>query len=169
MNVLVPEITSVMKATPDRLTYLAGTLPSELMVRKPAQDQWSATECIRHLIDAEQVFQYRIKCFLEGRDFPNFDPKKEGSKERADRSAVELAREFAGLREATFAALQGLREEDLDRRAQHSELGAVTLREMLYEWAGHDLLHLSQADRAVMQPFIHNCGPWKRYYSKYVL
>jgi hypothetical protein len=33
------------------------------------------------------------------------------------------------------------------------------------EWAGHDLMHLVQAERAVMQAFIPGSGPWRRYFS----
>jgi len=32
---------------------------------------------------------------------------------------------------------------------------------MLQYWAGHDLMHTVQAERAVMQPFIEAAGPWR--------
>ena len=57
---------------------------------------------------------------------------------------------------------------DLDRKAVHGELGPVTLDEMLHEWAGHDLMHTVQAERALMQPFIENCGPWKPYFAAHI-
>jgi hypothetical protein len=41
-------------------------------------------------------------------------------------------------------------------------MGTVTLRQMLNEWAAHDLMHTVQAERALMQPFIDACGPWQR-------
>lgn len=41
----------------------------------------------------------------------------------------------------------------------------VTLREMLNEWAGHDLMHTVQAELAVMQPFITASGPWRGYFA----
>lgn len=54
---------------------------------------------------------------------------------------------------------------DLGRQARHQELGVVTMSELLHEWAGHDLMHTVQAERALMQPFIQGCGPWQRYFS----
>jgi hypothetical protein len=41
----------------------------------------------------------------------------------------------------------------------------VTLSEMLHEWAGHDLMHTVQGERAILQPFIEGCGPWKPYFA----
>lgn len=41
----------------------------------------------------------------------------------------------------------------------------MTLRELLNEWAAHDLMHLVQAERAVMQPFIPDSGLWRFYFA----
>ncbi|MBA2285220.1 MAG: hypothetical protein H0W02_07045 [Ktedonobacteraceae bacterium] len=41
----------------------------------------------------------------------------------------------------------------------------MTLGELLHEWAAHDLMHTVQAERALMQPFILACGPWRSYLS----
>ena len=49
--------------------------------------------------------------------------------------------------------------QDFNRTAEHSELGTVTLGQLLHEWAAHDLNHTIQAERAVMQLFIEGCGP----------
>ncbi|MBP2677512.1 MAG: DinB family protein, partial [Deltaproteobacteria bacterium] len=51
----------------------------------------------------------------------------------------------------------------------HQELGVVTLGEMIHEWAGHDLMHTVQGERAILQPFIDGCGPWKRYFSDHTV
>ena len=42
-----------------------------------------------------------------------------------------------------------------------TELGVVSLRELLNEWAAHDMMHIVQAERAIMQPFIAASGPWR--------
>jgi hypothetical protein len=72
------------------------------------------------------------------------------------------------LAEARVASLESLRhvsDADLDRSANHYKLGSVTLREMLANWAGHDLMHTVQAERALMQPFIEDCGPWRSHFA----
>ena len=76
-----------------------------------------------------------------------------------------VAARFAEARARSLLSLAAVTEADLERTARHSELGQVTLREMLNEWAGHDLMHTVQAERAVMQPFIVGSGPWRSYFA----
>ena len=56
-----------------------------------------------------------------------------------------------------------------NRRVRHQELGPVTLREMLSEWAAHDLNHTVQAERALIQPFLLECGPWIAYFKDHLI
>ena len=60
--------------------------------------------------------------------------------------------------------LATLTESDLDRASRHSELGPVTLRQFLNEFWAHDTMHLVQAERALMQGFIPETGPWRSYF-----
>jgi hypothetical protein len=79
-----------------------------------------------------------------------------------------LAREFEGMRHESLRLFRRLTTADLERTARHPELGRVTLGELIHEWAGHDLMHTVQAERAMMQPFIQGCGPWTSYFSDHV-
>jgi hypothetical protein len=119
---------------------------------------------LQHLIDTERgVFPARVAAILAGQDFPAFNPDSQGSK--PSQSPVELAAEFACLREQGLAMFKKVTPADLGRQARHSELGIVSLSELLHEWAGHDLMHTVQAERALRQPFIQGCGPWQRYFT----
>ena len=159
---------SVLKTTPARWLSLAETLPEELARQQPLPGEWSAVECLQHLIDAEQqVFPVRIEAFVTGRDFPAFNPDAQGSQPGA-KSLAELAGEFARLREANLERLSHLQPPDLELKARHAELGIVSLNEMLHEWAAHDLNHTIQAERALMQPFIRSCSPWQVYVTDHV-
>jgi hypothetical protein len=40
---------------------------------------------------------------------------------------------------------------------------------MLSEWAAHDLNHTIQAERALMQPFLLECGPWIAYFKDHLI
>jgi hypothetical protein len=55
-------------------------------------------------------------------------------------------------------------DDDLGRTKQHPKLGTVILAEMLHTWAAHDLNHTVQAERALMQPFMLGCGPWRSFF-----
>ena len=149
---------AVLETTSPRWTRLTQSLPEELLARIPAPGEWSAVDCLRHLLDAERhVFPVRIKAFLAGQDFPAFDPK-DREPESPALSAQQLAAAFAEARAAGLAELAQVNETDLERTARHSALGIMTLRETLHAWAAHDLNHTVQAERALMQPFIAGSG-----------
>jgi uncharacterized damage-inducible protein DinB len=170
MSRTLPYALPVLRTTPQRWIRLAETIPPELFRRAPAPGEWSAHDCLRHIVDTERlVFPARVGHLLRGEDFPAFDPGAGDPAPDAPPDAFELATAFARLRDESLELLAGLRPEDLARSARHSELGAVTLEEMLNEWAGHDLMHTVQAERALLQPFIEACGPWRRYFADHII
>ena len=164
-------IRSVIDTTVARWESLADKVPEELLARRPAPGEWSATECLLHLLDTERnVFPVRTRFFLEGRDsFPNFDPDSEGAEVQADIRTATLLQEFSARRAESMKLLATVGDSDLERRATHGELGPVTLGEMLNEWAAHDLMHTVQAERAMMQPFIRESGPWQPFFADHTV
>ncbi|HEX6819081.1 MAG TPA: DinB family protein [Ktedonobacterales bacterium] len=148
---------AILETTPVRWTQLTQTAPEELLARVPVPGEWSAVECLRHLLDVERnVFPPRVRAILAGQDFPAFDPA--GREGEAGLTAQQLAAAFAQAREVGLAALSQVSEDDLDRTGRHSQLGVMSLRELLHAWAAHDLNHTVQAERAAMQPFIAGSG-----------
>lgn len=164
-------IRSVLETTVDRWESLADKVPEDLLSRRPAPAEWSAGECLQHLVDTERhVFPVRTRYFLEDRDsFPGFDPDKGGSGTPPDTTVAALLRQFAAMRVDSLNLLSTVEERDLERRAIHGELGPVTLGEMLNEWAAHDLMHTVQAERAMMQPFIRDSGPWQPFFEDHLV
>ena len=166
MSELLAWVRTVLETTPHRWVQLCEALPVELLRRAPAPGEWSALECLLHLVDAERsVFPPRVHYLLAERDFPLFNPDTEGTPLTDDLDIAGLAHEFARLREKGLQALADVTPADLGKRARHQELGPVTLSELLHEWAAHDLMHTVQAERALMQPFIQGSGPWTPYFS----
>jgi hypothetical protein len=165
MDDLLTQVYSVLATTPARWLKLTETLPVGLLSLAPAAGQWSAVECLQHIVDTERVFETRLASLLACRDFPGFNPDHEGSPAGSEVSPVGLAHELARRRNANLAALGRVAPDDLGRQARHQELGLVTLREMVNEWAAHDLNHTIQGERALMQPFIAGCGPWAPFFA----
>ena len=165
MDELLMWVRSVISTTPERWQRMTQVYPIELLTAPPAPKEWSALECLVHIMDTEKVLNTRLEAFLAERDFPAFNPDQQGSKPDPSRSPSALATEFAMMRQASLKALEAITLADLERRVRHSELGPVTLGQMLNEWAGHDLMHTVQAERAMMQPFIQGCGPWQIYFK----
>lgn len=160
---------TILTTTPKRWTDLTTSLPAELLTLPPKAGEWSALQCLQHLVDTERmVFPKRVGYLLAEQDFPAFDPDSQGSAPTAEQSPAALAAEFARLRAEGLAVLDTVTVADLSKRARHQELGIVTLSELIHEWAGHDLMHTVQAERALMQPFIQGCGPWLSYFADHV-
>ncbi len=163
---LLQQVTSVLQTTPLVWQNLADRVPPELLGRAPAPGEWSAIECLQHLIDTERfAFPVRVRAFLQGQDFPAFDPDTQGTRPGAASTVADLVADFARLRSKSLALLATVTESDLPRTARHAELGPVTLEQMLNEWAAHDLMHTVQAQRALMQPFVPNTGAWRPYFK----
>jgi hypothetical protein len=149
-----------------RWDSLAHTLPAELLTRSPAAGEWSALECLQHIMDSDEVFTARLTYILAGQDFPDFNPDQEGTRLGPTPAPREMAARFTRLRADSLAALAKITQADLKQRARHSALGLVSLEEMVHAWAAHDLLHTMQAERAVMQHFILGSGAWQASYQE---
>jgi DinB superfamily len=165
MNTWLEDVQAVLSSTPERWQRLVSTLPTPLLTRAPAEGEWSALDCLQHLLDAERVANpVRLKAFLAGQDFEDFDPNQSHGATGA-LTPAQLAEAFAEHRRENLVLIKQVKEGDLERTAQHPRLGTVTLAEMLHNWAGHDLMHTVQAERALMQPFMLGCGPWRTFYQ----
>jgi len=166
METLVVQVKAVLSTTAIHWKNLTETLSTDVLTRRPAPGEWSAIECLQHLVDTERlVFPVRLQALLAGRDFEAFNPDAQGTAAAEIKTAADLAAEFARYRSANLTALAQVTDLDLPRTARHSELGVVTLAEFLHGWAAHDLNHTVQAERAMMQPFIAGCGPWRGYFA----
>ncbi len=169
MNNVLPTMQAVLTTTPERWSRLAELLPVDLLQRTPAPGEWSAVECLQHMIDTERVFQTRLECFLKGEDFPDFNPGAQDTQGGELPMPAAMTAEFAELRAQSLQALAAVREADFERSVRHSRLGPVTLRELLHEWAAHDFSHTVQAEEAIMQPLIEGCGPWQQFFTAHVV
>lgn len=158
----------VLKISPTRWLDLAYNIPPDLFSIPPARDEWSALECLQHLVDTERwVFPKRVIYLLDEKDFPAFDPDSQGSQPDISLPPLKLAEEFERLRLESMQVLEKVTSSDLLKKARHQELGVVSLSELLHEWAAHDLMHTVQAEQALMQPFISGCGPWQIYFRQH--
>lgn len=167
MTDLVSRTIAVLRINADRWRALATGLDRELLARPPAPGEWSALQCLGHTTDTEAaVFAARVRAIQAGEAvLAGFDPDSMSTAITAATDPLALAERHSVLRAESVALLGTVTEADLDRTARHAELGRVTLRELLNEWAAHDLMHIVQAERAAMQAFIPGSGPWRPYFA----
>jgi len=161
----IAQVRSMLASTPDRWAALAR-VDAPVLGRPPEPGEWSAVQALQHVVDTEVgVFQARLRALLDGAEsFPGFNPAVEGHVDAPEGTAAELAARLAPLRAESLAIVDTIGEGGLGNTSRHAELGIVTLAEMLNQWAAHDTMHLVQAERAVMQAFIPESGPWRHYF-----
>ena len=138
---------SLMEKTPQLLETLLGDLPEELLHWKPAPDRWSISEVLAHLAALEQVYAERTLRIVseDPHALPKYDQADAAARGEYSRgSAGENLAHFTRTRRSTLALLTGLPPSAGARTGVHSELGSITLAQMLHEWANHDLGHLRQ-------------------------
>ena len=142
----------------DLLAASSATIVAELAALgvhggwRPAPGEWSANECVGHLIEAERRgFAGRIRTILAS-DRPDIPPDLESwdppavAVARGDhrKPALELAAEFEALRADGVALVRGLTAADLARVGLHPHVGELRVDELLGEWVHHDRNHVRQ-------------------------
>jgi hypothetical protein len=158
---------ALLEKTPLLLETLLRDVPLGPCEWKPAPDRWSIAEVLAHLADLEQVYGERGGRML-AEDTPALQRYDQASAPAAGdysrgTAAQRLAR-FAAARHGTVALLKSVPALAGERGARHSELGAITLSQMLHEWASHDLGHLRQiAELYRAHAFHPHSGPFQEY------
>lgn len=160
-------VVSLLEKTPFVYETLLRNLPADLLQWKPAADRWSISEVLAHVADAEKMYSERIGRVL-AENSPSLRKYEPPDASRPDSylqgSAGEHLMCFTALRRDNVAALQAAAPSAGERTAVHSELGPVTLSQMLNELASHDLGHLRQiAELYRAHEFYPYAGPFQKY------
>jgi hypothetical protein len=165
MSDLIAQALSILRTSVDRWAAIASVDPS-LLARQPEPGEWSAIQALQHAVDTElEVYDARVRAIRAGESFPGYDPETRGHVHRITLTGPELVEQLRPMRAQSLASLEALVPADLDRTGTHSELGQVTMAELLNQWAAHDTMHIVQAERALMQAFIPASGPWRSYFA----
>jgi len=118
--------------------------------RRPEPQKWSIVEIVAHLAEDELVTSWRYRQMLEtpGCALAGFD---QDLWERLGRygtwSMDEALLMFRLLRKANLRLLQDLSPEQWQAFGVHAERGRITVRDLVFHMAGHDLNHIEQIRR----------------------
>lgn len=164
-SVLQPSI-SLLEKTPALLETLLRDVPEAVLDWKPAEDRWSITEVLSHLLEIEKLYAERAKRIVVDTNPPLtcfVEPDAAAVRKRA---AAQYLRDFATARRAHLYFWHSLPSSTGARTGVHHEMGSVTLLELLNELANHDLGHLRQiAELYRAKAFYPHAGPFQRYSS----
>lgn len=162
------EAVTILARTPATLDAMLRGLPDTWIAAHEGGDTWSPFDVLGHLIHGERTdWMLRARIILDQGDtrpFETFDRFAQFAASQG-RTLASLLDEFASLRRENLRKLTAwpLSESDLDRRGQHPQLGAVTLRQLLATWVAHDLDHVVQIARVLARQYSEEVGPWRAY------
>lgn len=158
---------SLLEKTPILLETMLRDVTDELLHWKPAPDRWSIAEVLGHLGDIEMVYADRTRRMVT-EDAPRLQKYDAAATvitgDYVRGSAADNLAFFLKTRRATLVLLRSIPVDSGEREATHSELGKITLHQMLSEWASHDLGHLRQiAELYRARAFHAHAGPFQKY------
>jgi DinB family protein len=159
---------ALLTRTPAALNALLRDLPEEWTSQNEGEGTWSVFDVVGHLIHGEKTdWMARTKLILksgEAEPFAKFDRWAQ-VRESQGKSLGQLLDEFARLRSESLRELRALHLQpaDLEKRGRHSELGTVTLSNLLATWSAHDLTHLHQISRIMAHQYREAVGPWTKF------
>jgi hypothetical protein len=158
----------ILRRTPGTLRSLLDGAGDTWTHSNEGPDTFSPFDVVGHLIDGEETdWMPRARLILARNPeatFTPFDRYRHYERNRG-RSLASLLEELARLRAGNLETLAAwnLGDAELDLRAMHPSLGAVTLRQLLATWVAHDLGHLAQVARVMAKQYRDEVGPWLQY------
>ena len=159
---------AVLERTPSVFRAMLAGLSGPWLYTDEGPETFTAFDNLAHVIHGERTdWIPRAKIILEqgaNRRFAPFDRFAHAT-ESAGKPLAKLLDEFDTLRAANLVTLRGwaLTEQQLDLVGEHPALGAVTLRQLLATWVGHDLGHIAQIARVMAKRYRDDVGPWRAY------
>ncbi len=158
-----------MESTPEILRLLMQGITTEQTRWKPEPDRWSLAEILEHLSHVEgHYFRAAVDALVTHHDaeiVPYDQNVYAAQGTYAGREPEDSFDHFEEQREDNIAFLNGLSLQAADRAGRHPELGAITLSNVLNEWAFHDLGHIRQIAELVRAiRYFHEMGAFQTQY-----
>ena len=163
------EALAILRAMPGVLATLLRDLPPAVTAR-PNPEGWSCKDVVAHLHDAEDIaFTTRIRRIL-AEDSPVIDPIDPPARLREHgyhaRSLADLLDDLARQRAMHVEYLTTLTGEQLARTGMHTQAGLITPRDLIHQWAYHDLAHTRQIMEMLQAGLVFGMGNTRAFYPE---
>lgn len=162
---LIDRAIAVLEATPSVMRAMLGGCPDEL-VAAADEDGWSARDVVAHLASRQgPAISGRVRAILADPGGPVPDVPEDlmqVERYRPQRFDEQL-REFAEGRRTIVAELRSITPEQLTLRGRHSEVGEISVADVIHHVAYHDLVHIAQAAELAAQPLEPLRGAMRRF------
>jgi hypothetical protein len=145
-------VVSALAAAPRALRRARGRVSRRRLGRRPAPGEWSPTEVLGHLLDAEVTLAFRLRKLAAepGGPIVAWDQEKWTAglrHRRADPRGLLAA--YGALRAENVAQWRRLAPAQRRAAGRHPEYGRLRIDQILGHWAEHDLDHAEQIRAAL--------------------
>jgi len=145
-------VMSALVAAPRAIARAVGNVSRARLGRRPARGEWSVTEVLGHLLDAEVTLGFRIRKLAAEPGGPivawDQDRWTDGLRHRRADPRT-LAAAYRTLRAANIDQLRRMSPAQRRAAGRHPEYGRLRVDQILTHWAEHDLNHLEQIRAAL--------------------
>lgn len=153
---LMPQLSSRLRGTPDRLEEVVRRASSEQLTKRTAEGGWSPQEHAGHLADLEVLWIERVQDFVESRERltpADLTNRKTNEANHNEMPVDALLKEFRALRNQLLDQVSNLDRAVLARTLEHPRLKTpMRLIDHLYFVAEHDDHHLAEIRKAGPRP-----------------
>jgi hypothetical protein len=147
-------VMSALVAAPRAIARALGRASRRRLGRRPARGEWSATEVLGHLLDAEVTLGFRIRKLAAepGAAVVAWDQDRwtDGLRHRRADPRT-LAGAYGAPRAANVDQVRRMSPAQRRAAGRHPEYGRLRVEHLLRHWAEHDLNHIEQI-RSPLRP-----------------
>ncbi|MCC6147604.1 MAG: HAD hydrolase-like protein [Anaerolineaceae bacterium] len=142
-------LAAILLATPAIFDFYQRKLPDMAWRTAPEKNAWGLLEIISHLRDTEkEIYSPRVlkQITQENPYFESIDPQAWANERNySSQNWRSNLQQFTAERLKTLHQLSSLPADDWQRPAHHTEIGHITLLDLVNTIARHDIEHLDQA------------------------
>ena len=166
---MLKNVLEILATTPQKLRQEIATFSRREMLARPAPGKWSVQEILAHLADVEEFgMRGRVAAMIEQENpiLHAFDQDARAVESKY--STLDPRRSLARLEEqrrVNVKWLRRLRPAQLKRRGRHEKVGAISVEELITEWAFHDLGHLKQILEIKRYVLYSRIGNMREFYT----
>ena len=165
----LPITLQTLASTDASLKASLARMDREALCTKPAPHEWSIVEVLCHLRDLEiEVFPQRTEIIRrnDGSTIQGFDEQAWALERKyADADPEQALDAFLSARKKNLPMLRQIQAAELEKTGVHTEFGKMSLRELLADWAGSDLVHTAQIQRIRLWRFYPDLGAFQKYFK----
>jgi hypothetical protein len=160
---LIAPAIHVLASTPSVMRAMLAPLSDEL-IAAPDADGWSARDVVAHLMQRQEpAIAGRIRAILAHPGGPIPPVPDDRLDEARSQPFEKVLAEFEQGRAPCIALLRTIPQDQLSLRGLHSELGELSIADVIHHTAYHDLVHIAQAAELTGAPLEPLRGAMRRF------